>query len=95
MEKKMEKQLEVMHLLDRMENDNIPDAAVSTNSLLFVDVRCGIPQKRSFVLSNTGQVIVNFALILKPGEMVKHKPWITVKPEQVRCDIISDPSIVV
>jgi hypothetical protein len=55
-EKRLEQQLQVMHLLDKLENDNMPDAEVSTNTLLFADTRCRVAQTRSFTLRNTGQV---------------------------------------
>ena len=44
-----------MHLLDKLENDNMPDATVSTNTMLFSDVRA-VYADAILHAGNTGQV---------------------------------------
>eukprot|EP00698_Gefionella_okellyi_P011920 TRINITY_DN317_c0_g1_i1.p1 TRINITY_DN317_c0_g1~~TRINITY_DN317_c0_g1_i1.p1 ORF type:complete len:675 (-),score=112.24 TRINITY_DN317_c0_g1_i1:505-2529(-) len=78
-EKRLAAQMAVMHLLDKMENDSIPDAQVNSNVLIFSDVRFDDERTQSVFLQNIGQVVVNYCFIPKHGSTEVAPPWLSFK----------------
>jgi inositol polyphosphate 5-phosphatase INPP5B/F len=65
---------------DRLENDSIPDAAVSKTDLDFAEVRFGVPVVRSITLENVGRVPCRYRFIPKLNETKAHKEWLQIHP---------------
>eukprot|EP00727_Mastigamoeba_balamuthi_P006660 m51a1_g2614 putative type ii inositol -trisphosphate 5-phosphatase-like (1072) ;mRNA; r:512229-517451 len=71
---------ELLKQLDMMENECMPDAHISTNTVSFGDTYYNVPQTRTVTLENTGQVMARWRFIPKLDESKVHKPWLMVCP---------------
>jgi hypothetical protein len=63
-----------------MENDSIPDAAVSTTECNFGEVRFGVPGNRTITLENIGRVNCRYRFIPKLNETKPCKDWLFMHP---------------
>jgi len=72
---------------DRRENESMPDAAVSTNTVDFGDVRFATPVTRYVELKNTGPGRCNVRFIPKLDEKNYCKPWLVCYPHATILDI--------
>ncbi|KAG9396527.1 inositol polyphosphate 5-phosphatase ocrl [Carpediemonas membranifera] len=68
---------EIARDLDRLENEYMPDASISTNALSYGAVAFGDTVRRSFVLTNTGVVPVQYSFKPAPGAASTLPFWIT------------------
>jgi phosphatidylinositol-bisphosphatase len=66
--------------LDTMENEQMPDAVISANTVNFGNVGYLVPQTRTLTLENTGRVMARWRFIPKLDERRVHKPWVVVVP---------------
>eukprot|EP00026_Physarum_polycephalum_P002205 Phypoly_transcript_02210.p1 GENE.Phypoly_transcript_02210~~Phypoly_transcript_02210.p1 ORF type:complete len:894 (+),score=189.75 Phypoly_transcript_02210:175-2856(+) len=71
---------ELVKELDKKENECMPDAVLSSNNVVFSDVRYLVPSSQSIVIENTGQVVARFRFIPKLDERKFCKPWLWVSP---------------
>ena len=71
---------ELLNQLDAMENESMPDATLSTNSLSFENVSYMNQQSHTLVLENTGRVMARWRFMSKPGERRLYKPWLMIVP---------------
>ncbi len=70
--------------LDRLDNNYIPDAAVSAHTVDFGTVAFGDTVRRFITLTNTGVVPVRFSLAPRPGNMPPCPPWLAAPvPEAI------------
>lgn len=79
-DKKADVYADLVKKLDKMENECMPDAHVSDNTVIFDDVRYLIPSTRTITITNTSKVIVRFQFIPKLDEKKFCKPWLWVTP---------------
>jgi phosphatidylinositol-bisphosphatase len=70
-----------MRKQDALENETMPDVAVSANEVDFGSVHYMTPQSRKLIVKNTGQVPAKWAFVAKPGESRVFRPWLQVAPE--------------
>ncbi|KAL0481230.1 inositol polyphosphate 5-phosphatase [Acrasis kona] len=71
---------ELIKMLDKLENDMLPEIQLSTQMLQFDTVEYNSPKVCEMTLENTGQVVCEFIFVPKPGEDYPHKPWIKIEP---------------
>ncbi|KAJ1959159.1 hypothetical protein IWQ62_004724 [Dispira parvispora] len=71
---------QLLHELDRYENECMPTARVSETQLDFGTVEYEQPVTRAVTLHNTGKVPVQFRFIPKLDETAFCRPWLWVNP---------------
>ncbi|XP_065582662.1 type II inositol 1,4,5-trisphosphate 5-phosphatase-like [Artemia franciscana] len=71
---------EVMKHLDRLENDYLPQIAVSRTEIDFGTVRFLENKSNFLTISNTGQVPLQYKFINKLREENYSKPWLIIEP---------------
>lgn len=71
---------EIVKKLDKLENECMPDATVSSNNVTFNNVRYMVPSEQTIELENTGKVVVRFRFIPKLNQKKFSKPWLDVRP---------------
>lgn len=71
---------EIMHQLDKWENENMPKVKIEGSVISFSEVYYCVPVTRSFWVENTGQVVAHFRFIPKLQDKIVSKPWLSVKP---------------
>jgi len=79
-EKRSKVYQELVKELDKKENECMPDATVSTNSVTFSDIRYLVPSTQTISVENTGQVVARFRFIPKLDERKFCKSWLWVSP---------------
>ncbi|CDW59001.1 inositol polyphosphate 5 phosphatase OCRL 1 [Trichuris trichiura] len=65
---------------DRLENEWLPQVALSTLEFTFEKVAFLEPQCQTLTITNTGRVPVHFEFSAKPGEQAFCRPWLLVTP---------------
>ncbi|CAG8520737.1 10374_t:CDS:10 [Paraglomus brasilianum] len=71
----------VVRELDKLENERIPDATVSTNQVDFGKLTPDmLPKSEILIIENTGKVPVKFTFIPKFGEVSVSQSWLIVEP---------------
>ncbi|KHJ48654.1 endonuclease/exonuclease/phosphatase family protein, partial [Trichuris suis] len=65
---------------DRLENEWLPQVALSALEFTFGKVAFLEPQCQTLTITNTGRVPVHFEFSPKPGEQAFCKPWLLVTP---------------
>ncbi|ELT95411.1 hypothetical protein CAPTEDRAFT_130250 [Capitella teleta] len=73
---------DVMKQLDKWENEFLPQVEVSTMEIKFKDIKFIEQKKEILVVSNTGQVPVQFEFIPKPSDTNFCEPWLSVEPSK-------------
>lgn len=71
---------ELLKMLDKMENDMLPEVELSAKELVFDNVLYNIPVKRTITLENTGQVVCEFSFLKKPADDAVAKSWLQIEP---------------
>ncbi|KAI9357958.1 hypothetical protein DFJ73DRAFT_820023 [Zopfochytrium polystomum] len=71
---------EVLRVLDKLENDSLPDLKVDTHAIDFGEAAFLVPIVKSFVVENRGQVIASFRFAPKGIEANATPTWCTVNP---------------
>ncbi|KCV68896.1 hypothetical protein H696_04315 [Fonticula alba] len=75
---------EVMHMLDRFENDAIPDCRLSGIAAVFAGAQLAPlarePLRTTLQLSNTGRVLASWRFIPKVDESAWCPTWLTIEP---------------
>jgi phosphatidylinositol-bisphosphatase len=71
---------DIVKKLDKMENECIPDAAISSNNVFFPNVKYLIPSEQTIQVQNTGKVVVRFRFIPKLNQKKFSKAWLDVRP---------------
>eukprot|EP01137_Pigoraptor_chileana_P032379 Opistho-2@21651 len=79
-EKLQEVRQRIVRDLDKMENECMPDATISTNHIDFGEVHYMQPVTQTLVISNIGQVICQYRFIPKLDEKKFCKPWMWIEP---------------
>ncbi|KAI9207174.1 Endonuclease/exonuclease/phosphatase [Polychytrium aggregatum] len=79
-EKLVKTRTALIHELDKLENESIPDLHVSTNEIVFDNVRFLVPQAKSIVIENRGQVIAKYSFAPKIPSSAPSKPWCFISP---------------
>lgn len=69
---------EEMRRLDKMENDHLPSAKISSHMVEFGDVKFSEAVHRSISITNTGTNPCTFEFATKPDINAKCKPWLTI-----------------
>jgi len=72
----------LIKMLDRLENDLLPEMKLSSQKFTFDDVRYEVPIVQVLELENTGQVLCKFQFIPKPMEENKCKGWLQIEPAE-------------
>ncbi|KAL9656618.1 hypothetical protein ABK040_002890 [Willaertia magna] len=71
---------DIIKMLDKLENDMLPEVSITGQSINFVNVKYNEPMTQSMVLKNTGQVVCEYTFVPKPHETLPSKPYITIEP---------------
>ncbi|RUS19167.1 Endonuclease/exonuclease/phosphatase [Endogone sp. FLAS-F59071] len=79
-DKQHEVRADVIRQLDKLENEAMPDARISSSSVSLGEVKYLVPEMASVVLENVGQVIAQYKFIPKMKEKSICKPWLWVNP---------------
>lgn len=73
-------QEEVFKLMDKLENEILPQVTVDQTEVLFGMVKFKEPVTREIIVANTGQVPVEFNFVNKINEETYCKDWLRVSP---------------
>ncbi|XP_056625080.1 inositol polyphosphate 5-phosphatase OCRL isoform X1 [Triplophysa dalaica] len=79
---------EIVRDMDRLENDFLPSLSLSHREFTFENVKFRQLQRRSFIITNDGQVPCTFAFIPKLNDSQYCKPWLRAEP----CEGVLDPN---
>ena len=71
---------ELLKVLDRMENELLPEITLSNNSFSFEDVTYGVPVSMFLHLQNVGKVLVEYSFARNPISNLVCKPWLLIDP---------------
>ncbi|XP_037080342.1 type II inositol 1,4,5-trisphosphate 5-phosphatase-like [Pollicipes pollicipes] len=69
---------DIMKELDKYENDSLPQVSVDTTEIIFGTVHFFETKTQRLVITNTGQVAVQYRFINKLNDTTYCKPWLTV-----------------
>ncbi len=72
----------LIKMLDRLENDLLPEMRLSSQKFTYTDVRYENPDVQILELENTGQVLCKFQFIPKPMNKLKCKGWLQIEPSE-------------
>ena len=74
----------VVRELDQLENESMPDASLSSSTFVFDEVYFKVPVTQTLIVHNTGQVMIHFSFIPKPGDTQSAycPPWLSIEPDR-------------
>uniref|UniRef100_A0A8C1XHV6 phosphoinositide 5-phosphatase n=1 Tax=Cyprinus carpio TaxID=7962 RepID=A0A8C1XHV6_CYPCA len=73
---------EIVRDMDRLENDFLPSLSLTQREFTFENVKFRQLQRRSFLITNDGQVACTFAFIPKLNDSQYCKPWLRAEPSE-------------
>ncbi|KAL6061671.1 phosphoinositide 5-phosphatase [Balamuthia mandrillaris] len=71
---------DVVKKLDKMENECMPDATISSHKFVFENVRVLVPCEQTLCIENTSKVVIRFRFIPKPDQVKICKGWLNINP---------------
>ncbi|XP_032886449.1 inositol polyphosphate 5-phosphatase OCRL isoform X3 [Amblyraja radiata] len=71
---------DIVRVMDRMENEFLPSLSLSGRDFTFEDVKFRQLQKKSFQITNDGQVPCHFSFIPKLNDSHYSKQWLRAEP---------------
>ncbi|KAF0974286.1 hypothetical protein FDP41_006896 [Naegleria fowleri] len=72
--------LDIIKMLDKLENDMLPEVAITGQSINYENVKYDEPITQTVCLHNTGQVVCEYQFVPKPQESQPCKPYVTIQP---------------
>ncbi|EFC42384.1 phosphatidylinositol polyphosphate 5-phosphatase [Naegleria gruberi] len=72
--------LDIIKMLDKLENDLLPEVAITGQCIDFEAVKYEEPITQTILLKNTGQVVCEYQFVPQPHEKAPCKPYMTIEP---------------
>ncbi|KAG2379469.1 hypothetical protein C9374_006586 [Naegleria lovaniensis] len=72
--------LDIIKMLDKLENDMLPEVAITGQTITYENVKYDEPITQTICLHNTGQVVCEYQFVPKPQEAHPCKPYVTIQP---------------
>jgi len=72
--------LDIIKMLDKLENDMLPEVAITGQSINYEVVKYDEPNTQIVLLKNTGQVVCEYQFVPKPHESFPSKPYVSIEP---------------